>query len=102
MEVHINDASSVSFVDLMHPRAQDEPYHLPISSIRAKDLVGSNVDEISEVSRLEGQLLEMSPRQMTTCGHLERRLSVCPPPVKRTPFLRTNSEFNVLGLVGLV
>ena len=86
--------------------AQDEPYVLPIPSLCDKDPVGTIGDEIDEESHLEGHLLELCACQTTiettAHGHLEGRLLMCPPPVKQTPFLRTNSKFNVLGLVGFV
>ena len=74
-------ASLASSLDGLHPRAQDEPYPLPISSLRAKDLVGSNGDKIGEESRLERQLSKLSARQTiaetTTCGRLKHRLLCC-------------------------
>jgi hypothetical protein len=48
MEAHIKVASSVSSSDVMHPRALDEPYPLPIPSLRDKDLMGTIGDEIVE------------------------------------------------------
>ena len=54
-----------STLDGLHPRAQDEPNPLPISSLRVKDLVGLNGDKIGEESRLEGQLSELCACQTT-------------------------------------
>jgi hypothetical protein len=68
--------------------------------------MGSNGDKNSEESCLERQLLELCAGHTTsrTTSHdrMKGRLLFCPPPVKRPSFLHTNSEFNVLGLVGFV
>ena len=68
--------------------------------------MGTNGDEIGEESHLKGQVSEEISHHTTTCttvhGRMERRLLFCPLPVKRPPFLHTNSEFDVLGLVGFI
>ena len=73
-------ASLASSLDRLHPRAQDEPYPPPISSLRVKDLVELNGYEISEESRLEGQLSELTARQTTAKttarGHMKGHLLV--------------------------
>ena len=46
--------------------AQDEPYPLPISSLRVKGPVELNGDEICEESRMEGQVSELSAHQTAT------------------------------------
>jgi hypothetical protein len=68
--------------------------------------MGSNGDEIGEECRLERQLSELcaghTTSRTTSQGHMKGRLLFCLPLVKPPSFLHTNSEFNVLGLVGFV
>ena len=73
----IYGGSLASSLDGLHPMAHNEPTPIRISSLRAKDPVGSNMDEIGE----------------------ESLLLICPPPVKRPSNLHTNRAFDDLGLI---
>ena len=61
----IYGASLASSLDGLHPMPHNDPNRITISSLRAKDPVGSNRDEIGEESPLEGQLLELPTHQTT-------------------------------------
>ena len=61
------------------PRALDDPISLPNHSLKAKEVVGTNRDEIHEESHHERQLsvlcgVQMGA-QMTTHGRTKRHLS---------------------------
>ena len=56
---------SISYVDEMHPRVQDEPYPLPYPSLLSKDPVRINRDRIGEESSLKGKLSEPKSRHMS-------------------------------------